>query len=123
MLLTTGRRDVTAFAGDSDRTYVIRSVDEPTVELPKHNVVLLDRGPYTVETELGLLERYDIDLLVSKDSGGPMTYPKLVAARRRQIPVVMVERPALPIEGADQVDSVETARQWCIDREQEAKGA
>jgi precorrin-6A/cobalt-precorrin-6A reductase len=53
--------------------------------------VLLDRGPFTVAGERTLLRAHGIDLLVTKDSGGPA--PKLEAARERNIPIVIVKRP------------------------------
>ena len=41
--------------------------------------MLLDRGPYTVDGELELIDRHRIDLLVTKDSGGSLTAAKLDA--------------------------------------------
>jgi len=61
--------------------------------LPAHHDVLLDRGPYTPEGELSLVDGHGIDLIVTKDSGGPLTEAKLLAARARRLPVVVVRRP------------------------------
>ncbi|MGO1056879.1 cobalt-precorrin-6A reductase [Crossiella sp. CA198] len=108
VLLTTGRRDLPAFA-NPELWFLCRSVDPP--ESHSDNVeVLLDRGPYTVDGELELLRRYRIEVLVSKDSGGEQTAAKLVAARRLGVPVVMVRRPALP--AADTVGTVAAAVEW-----------
>jgi ABC-type sugar transport system ATPase subunit len=46
----------------------------------------------------------------ARDSGGDATFPKLIAARRAGIPVIMVDRPAMP-EG-ETVASVAEARRW-----------
>jgi precorrin-6A/cobalt-precorrin-6A reductase len=48
---------------------------------------------------------------VTKDSGGDMTHAKLLAARERAIPVVMVDRPSLPL-GVRSVATVEAATAW-----------
>ena len=57
-------------------------------------------GPFALEQELALLRDYRIDVLVAKNSGGNAVEAKLAAARLAEIPVVMLERPALP--AADQ---------------------
>jgi len=93
VFVTTGRRDLAAFADDSRRTYLVRTVDPPIGPTPTRMILLLDRGPFTVEGEMALLGEHDVRALVTKDSGGEMTSAKLAAARSRAIPVVMVDRP------------------------------
>lgn len=93
VLLTTGRQGLDAFARDGERWYLIRCVDLPRVALPPRHQVLLDRGPYTLEGERGLIDAHGIDLVVTKDSGGPLTEAKLHAARARRLPVLIVARP------------------------------
>ncbi|WP_333449451.1 precorrin-6A/cobalt-precorrin-6A reductase [Microcoleus sp. K5-D4] len=44
----------------------------------------------TLEYERQLLLKYQLDIIVSKNSGGSATYAKVVAARKLGIPVVMV---------------------------------
>ena len=56
---------------------------------------LQDRGPYTLENEVTLLEKHDISMLVTKNSGGSSTYAKIEAARHLKIPVLMVRRPEM----------------------------
>src|SRR5205807_2370235 len=83
--------DLGAFAGDDVHDYLIRTVDPPSGPLPPRRTLLLDRGPYTRDGESALLSGHDVIALVTKDSGGEMTYAKLRAARERGIPVVMVD--------------------------------
>ncbi|MFC0528432.1 cobalt-precorrin-6A reductase [Phytohabitans kaempferiae] len=109
-MLTTGRQSLAAFAG-LPLLFLVRTVDPPAPPLPARHHLLLDRGPYTVEGEAELMREHAIDVLVTKDSGGTMTAAKLVAARRRGIPVVMVDRPALA-EGVARVSTVEEAVEW-----------
>jgi precorrin-6A/cobalt-precorrin-6A reductase len=108
VFLTTGRRDLAAFAADDRHHYLVRTVEPPDTDAPPHMTLLLDRGPYTVDGEAALMAEHDVRVLVTKDSGGAMTAAKLVAARERGIPVVVVDRPALP-SGVTVVETVDAA--------------
>lgn len=61
-----------------------------------HFTLICATGPFTLEQELTLFREYRIDALVAKNSGGAAVEAKLAAARQLKIPVVMLERPALP---------------------------
>ncbi|WOC14085.1 cobalt-precorrin-6A reductase [Gordonia sp. MP11Mi] len=111
VFLTTGRQDVSAFAGTDDVWFLIRVVDAPDTELPPHHQILRSRGPYTVESERELLEHHAIDLLVTKNSGGPLTSAKLRAAAERGIEVVVVDRPKEP-PSIDARSTAEDAAEW-----------
>ena len=76
--------------------------------MPKRLEVLLDRGPFTLDGERRLMRAHRIDVLVTKDSGGPA--PKLAAARELGLPVVMVDRPPAP--DAPAAATVEEAVKW-----------
>ncbi|GAB1814568.1 cobalt-precorrin-6A reductase [Mycobacterium sp. MUNTM1] len=111
VFLTTGRSGVRAFAG-SDAWFLIRAVTDPDASgLPRHHRVLLSRGPYSYDDEFALLRDHRIDALVTKNSGGDMTRAKLDAAAALDVPVVMVERPPLPV-GVSTVGSVAEAAEW-----------
>jgi precorrin-6A/cobalt-precorrin-6A reductase len=58
--------------------------------------VINEIGPFSVSHEQTLMEKYDIDVLVAKNSGGTAVYPKIIAARNLGIPVIMVKRPKIP---------------------------
>ncbi len=96
VFLTSGRQGLPAFAGLDTPWFLIRCVDPPDAALPPRHEVLLDRGPYRLDGERALLDRHAIDVLVTKDSGGAHTAPKLDAARERGIPVIVVDRPPRP---------------------------
>ncbi|WJV44958.1 cobalt-precorrin-6A reductase [Streptomyces flavofungini] len=108
VFLTTGRLGLAAFAPYDALHFLVRSVEPPEPPLPRDVRILLDRGPYTVESETALLREHRIDVLVTKDSGGAATAAKLTAARALSLPVVMVRRPAPP-PGMPTVADVETA--------------
>ena len=96
ILLTTGRRDLAAFADDHAHHYVVRTVDPADGPAPPRHTPVLDRGPYTLDGEVALMRSHGVALLVTKDSGGALTVAKLDAARELGMPVVMVDRPPLP---------------------------
>ncbi|EXG79770.1 cobalt-precorrin-6A reductase [Cryptosporangium arvum] len=110
VFLTTGVRGLDAFAG-GDQWFLIRCVDPPSVPLPPRSSVLLARGPFAYADELALLREHSIDVVVTKDSGGRATYPKLEAARTLGLPVVMITRPVLP-PSASTVGTPEAAARW-----------
>jgi precorrin-6A/cobalt-precorrin-6A reductase len=107
VFLTTGRQGVAAFAGCDECWFLARSVEPPQPPMPRRLEVLLDRGPFTLDGERRLLAEHRIDVLVSKDSGGPDA--KLVAAREHGIPVVLIDRPAT---AAGAVATVDEAADW-----------
>ncbi|MHB9752865.1 cobalt-precorrin-6A reductase [Streptomyces sp. BYX5S] len=111
VFLTTGRMGLAAFAGVDDAYFVVRSVDAPEPPFPPRMEVLLDRGPFTLDAERALLARHRIDVLVTKDSGGAATAPKLVAAREAGVPVVVLRRPPAP-PGVPVSTTVESAITW-----------
>jgi precorrin-6A/cobalt-precorrin-6A reductase len=111
VFLTTGRSGIAVFT-DIDAWFLIRAVTPPDEQaLPSRHHLLLSRGPYRYDDELKLLKEHRIDALVTKNSGGPMTRPKLDAAAALGVAVVMVDRPPLPA-GVHTVTTVEDAAAW-----------
>jgi precorrin-6A/cobalt-precorrin-6A reductase len=111
VFLTTGRSGTAAFV-DVDAWFLIRAVTAPDADtLPRRHELVLSRGPYHYDDELALLRDHRIDALVTKNSGGAMTRPKLDAAATLGIAVVMVDRPPLPI-GVTTVNTVDDAVRW-----------
>ncbi|GAB3950369.1 cobalt-precorrin-6A reductase [Kribbella albertanoniae] len=109
VFLTIGRQGLETFASTGLWT-LARCVDPPE-PAPTWCTLLLDRGPYDVAAELELLGRHRIDVLVTKDSGGPQTEAKLTAARELQLPVVLIHRPAAPL-GVPVVETAAAATSW-----------
>jgi precorrin-6A/cobalt-precorrin-6A reductase len=109
VFLSIGRQELTPFVNVPKVWFLMRSIDPPDLEIPKGKL-LLDRGPFSLQQERQLLQEYQIDAIVSKNSGGDATYAKIIAARELEIPVVMVQRPAMPI--AEKVTDVDRAVAW-----------
>ena len=96
IFLTTGNKELWLFQNFLNYHFLVRTVDDPELvsEWPQATF-LKDRGPYTLENEINLLEKQKISMLVAKNSGGISTYAKIEAARHMKIPVLMVRRPEM----------------------------
>jgi precorrin-6A/cobalt-precorrin-6A reductase len=64
---------------------------EKPLPLPDHEVVLGLPGR-TRDEETGLLEKRAITHIVCRNSGGDGAYAKIEAARRLNLPVIMIAR-------------------------------
>ncbi|MGI8667936.1 MAG: cobalt-precorrin-6A reductase [Jatrophihabitans sp.] len=101
IFLSTGSYQLAEFA-PLPLWFLLRSIEPPHGPLPERCQLLLSRGPFTLAGERELLREHRIDALVTKNSGGPLTSAKLLAARELRLPVVMISRPVNP-------DSVEVS--------------
>ncbi|WP_333392974.1 precorrin-6A/cobalt-precorrin-6A reductase [Microcoleus sp. N9_A1] len=81
--------------------FLMRAIDPPALNTPVPNGKLL-------------LARGFFDTIVSKNSGGGATYPKISVARELEILVVMVQRPQIP--DVEQVADVEGAISWLVEQ-------
>ena len=81
--------------GKQGQVQILRTAVKPRTALPDsiqwHKAI----GPFAFEDELALMQKYKVDVLVSKNSGGASTQAKLVAARTLGISVFMFTRPEI----------------------------
>ncbi|THH38191.1 cobalt-precorrin-6A reductase [Aliishimia ponticola] len=108
VLLAVGRMHLAQFAPNPQHHYVLRLVDPPNGALPLPDThIIVDRGPFSVEGDTALMQEHRIDLVVSKNAGGTGAVAKIHAARALGLPVIMIDRPALPerreLHGVDAV--------------------
>jgi len=113
VFLALGRQEVAGFAAAPQHRYLIRSVDPVTPPPPMPDVTCLTaRGPFALENEERLLDAHRIEVIVCKNSGGTASRAKLLAARARRLPVLMLQRPPPP--EAPSVASVAAALDWLV---------
>ncbi|OWV97486.1 cobalt-precorrin-6A reductase [Rhizobium sp. R72] len=108
VFLAIGRQEAHRAEVAPHHFYLVRSIDpvEPPLDLPEVHMVL-DRGPYDVESEALLLRAHRIEALVTKNSGGSATYAKIQAARRLGIEVIMVARaPAAAMQTVTTIEAM-----------------
>jgi precorrin-6A/cobalt-precorrin-6A reductase len=96
IFLAIGRQEIAAFAAHPQHHYLLRLVDPPEAPLPFPAGVVIARGPFTEDGDRALLQDQGIDLIVAKNAGGTGAVAKLHAARALGLPVILVDRPALP---------------------------
>ncbi len=115
IFLTVGRMDLDSYKDSGPHFYLARTIDELT-EKPLQNAFYINiRPPFTVEKELSLMREYEIDVVVTKNSGGEATKAKLIAARELGIPVIIIKRPYRP--DCLHVTTAQEAVQWVMDRD------
>lgn len=112
--LTVGRQSLDRFTGPlASARALVRVVDPPEHPLPAQWEVLRVRGPYTEEGERELFARHGVDMLVTKDSGGSLTWAKMEVATELRVPVVVVRRPGPP-PGVQVVATAAEAAEWAV---------
>ncbi len=110
VFLAIGRQHLAPFLACAQHWYLLRLVD-PVLEVPaERGHVVLDRGPFTLEGDRALLQAHGITHVVSKNSGGAGAQAKLMAARERGLPVILIDRPFIPARPT--VSTVEGVCAW-----------
>ncbi len=117
VFLTIGGLQLAVFADATHHHYTIRTIEPPATVLPPSHRLILARGPFDLDDEIRLLRDEQIDILVTKNSGGTATGAKINAARTLGVTVIMIERPAA--EEVETFDTADAVLAW-IDRHRSA---
>lgn len=95
--LALGSQHLDAFSARTDVWFLVRVIDAPPAPLlPGPHLTVTGRGPFDVGSETILLQSHQISHVVVRNSGGEDGRAKLVAARMRAVPVIMIARPPRP---------------------------
>lgn len=103
VLLTTGSRNLAPYAEAARRTgliYIVRVLDTReslnacrAAGIPEDRIIA-GRGPFSVEENLAAIRRFDIGVIVTKDSGRTGgVEAKLAAASQTHCRVIVIRRP------------------------------
>jgi precorrin-6A/cobalt-precorrin-6A reductase len=110
VFLALGRMHLAGFAAQPQHRYLLRLVDDPGAKPLANCDVVVARGPFSCKGDMALMQQYDIQLVVSKNSGGTGARAKLDAARDLGLPVLMIDRPVLPARL--ELDTVSEVLDW-----------
>ncbi|MFP4405362.1 cobalt-precorrin-6A reductase [Rhodosalinus sp.] len=111
VMLAVGRMHLEAFAPNEQHFYLLRLVDPPKGDLPFPRAeIIVDRGPFDMAADRALMERFRLDIVVSKNAGGSGAHAKIAAARALGLPVIMIDRPPAPPR--EEVHDVEAVFDW-----------
>lgn len=111
VFLAIGRQNLSDFTAKPQHFYLLRLVDAPEGPLPLPRAeAVVARGPFTREQDRALLEEHAIDLILAKNAGGAGARAKLDAARDLGLPVILIDRPAIPARRV--LGSVDEVMAW-----------
>ncbi len=111
VFIALGRKDLAPFVGAPQHRYLVRSVDPVDPPLPlAHVSYITARGPFSEANDRALMQAHEIEVVISKNSGGSAAYGKIAAARALGIAVIMLRRP--PVPDGPAVRTVEDAVAW-----------
>lgn len=115
VFLAVGRLQLGHFAAHARHRYLLRLVNPAQVcelPLPAHTLagIIVARGPFTLAADRELLLRHRVQCVVSKNAGGSAARAKIDAARQLGLPVIMVQRPPLPVRPS--VQDVDAVLHW-----------
>lgn len=112
IFLTVGAHSLRPFETVADKHWLVRAIDPPEPPPAFADWTLVQaRGPFAVGDEIALMRAHAVEALVTKNSGGRMTEAKIAAARTLALPVVIVDRPRLPVPGAEFHDAA-AVKSW-----------
>ncbi|NTT87669.1 cobalt-precorrin-6A reductase [Tabrizicola fusiformis] len=111
VFLAIGKQTLAPFAAKPQHHYLLRLVDPPEMPLPlPQTSVVIARGPFDAAGDTALMRAHGITHIVAKNAGGAGAEAKLTAARALRLPVILIDRPALPPR--NRAATVEEVMRW-----------
>jgi len=111
VFLAIGKQTLAPFAAKPQHHYLVRLVDPPEMPLPlPQTSVVIARGPFDAAGDTALMRAHGITHIVAKNAGGVGAEAKLTAARALRLPVILIDRPALPPR--NRAATVEEVMRW-----------
>ncbi|MHC5308090.1 cobalt-precorrin-6A reductase [Bartonella sp. LJL80] len=94
--LALGRQYLKSFSVRKDVSFVARMIEPAENADEFANLEIIYDRPKTFDEELAFLEERRFNIMVCRNSGGQLSFGKLLAARQLGLPVIMQTRKALP---------------------------
>lgn len=109
--LTIGVNEINAFKDIANIHFLVRMIG-PAKNPPDlvDCEIIYARPPFNISDEEALMKRHDIDVLVTKASGGDATFAKIAASTNVGARIILIRRPPPP--DGDVVWGVENAVNW-----------
>lgn len=97
LFITAGQitQDVMDQLAAQSQQVLIRTAMPMKINVPDNVTWIKAIGPFQIVHEQQLIKQYQIDAIISKNSGGDSTYAKIEAAAQAGIPVYQFKRPDL----------------------------
>ena len=117
ILLTVGRLSRwqwQTLAPQRKQHLYLRTATANVMPYPMQTYGIQQIGSLSIDQEIALLSKHRIEVLVTKNSGGDPTYAKIEAARRANIPVLLLNRPFQPTS-CIQFSRLESCHQHILD--------
>ncbi|MCB1380503.1 MAG: cobalt-precorrin-6A reductase [Alphaproteobacteria bacterium] len=95
VFLALGRSAADSFLARQDISGVARMIKPPDCPVPTQWTIMLARPPYDLPGERALIARHGITHVVCKNSGSEDAQAKLIAAKEKNIQVIMLQRPVM----------------------------
>jgi precorrin-6A/cobalt-precorrin-6A reductase len=97
VFLPLGHKELVKFEAVPRHRYLIRAIEtfDPPLKLPRASYIKA-RPPFDKASEIELLKKHEIEVMIVKNSGGSASYAMIVAARELGIEVIVINRPFVP---------------------------
>jgi precorrin-6A/cobalt-precorrin-6A reductase len=114
VFIGTGRNTLNQYSNMDGRKLLCRVIDEPDNDFPfEGGRYLIGTPPFSIQEEVSLFIKNRIEWVVAKNSGGSGGFSKIIAARKLNLAVVLLNRPIIP--SSNSVKNVDEAMSWLSD--------
>lgn len=93
VFLAIGKNNLEIYKNFNQHFYLLRLLEDKVKGFFANQKCIIAKGPFNKEEDKKLLKKNNIELIITKNSGGSGAYSKIVAARELKITVIIISRP------------------------------
>jgi len=94
IFLAIGKKNLEIYKNFSHHFFLLRLLENKNnIRFFPNQECIVSEGPFHVEEDIKILKKYNIDMIITKNSGGNGAYSKIIAARELGITVIIISRP------------------------------